>query len=165
MAGNTDLPIFASAVAGWRSALNSFKKMPLTFLMGFVAVFAVHLVIWLVVAGGWPVLGTPLASANGLTMALVNQFSAIWFATLLGGVISNLAIAFVVTPVAIVVHRDVLLVETTSVYKLKLGESSFGRFFGFAAALRVIEAVPGMVDSRRLARRRPRCRRRSRSRR
>jgi hypothetical protein len=109
-------PIVPTAIASWRDALAARERMPMLLWIAMAALFAVLFLEFLLLV---PVhLG--------------------FFARIVGAA----AQAFVMTPLAIAIHRFVLLGETTSVYRIDPSEPRFQKFFLYALGFAVIWLIP-----------------------
>ena len=106
-------PIVSTAVAAWRDALAACKKMP-----------------------------TLVCAAGGVLFVLLflNYVLAVHYVLptyvgFLAKIVSPVARALFLTPLAIAIHRFVLLGEITNVYRIDAGNPRFQKFFLFALAL------------------------------
>jgi hypothetical protein len=113
---STDIAIVATAVQGWRDAIAAREKMPTLFWIALAVLIGLSLVEGL--------LGNYLGYAAGL--------------------IFGLAQAAAVTPLAIAVHRFVLLGEARDGYDFNPGDWRFQRFFLFTIALEILGAIPSV---------------------
>ena len=111
--------LFGSAITAWRDAFGALGSMLA------VTGIALLLLVVLRIANG---LVPPADVASGLTRPLAQLAFAI-------------IQAFLITPLAIAVHRHVLLGEVTKGYSLDPSQPRFLRFFGFAALLHVLWAI------------------------
>ncbi|HEV3043866.1 MAG TPA: hypothetical protein VGY52_08350 [Roseiarcus sp.] len=114
--------VFDAAMTAWRDALAARERMPTLF--------------WTAIA-----------------IAAVLSFLFFGLAFLLGpGFLSSLVIlllsiaqGFFLTPLAIAVHRFVLLGEVNDSYNLDTQSPRFQKFFTFLAGISLIEAIPSFV--------------------
>jgi hypothetical protein len=119
MAFTTDIPVIETAVQGWRDAAAARKKMPMVFWTAIGILIALSILHMLI--GGW------------------GSFSFIV------AVILALAQAAALTPLAIAVHRFVLLGEAGDRYDFAPGDPRFQKFFLFTIALNVLCAIPAII--------------------
>jgi hypothetical protein len=148
MAENSVLPVFATALAGCRDAFRAVGRMPTTFLIGGVAIVVAQIVLGIVIAaaiGVKPWRDSTL-NFNAFALAARENFSGLWFLLFFAGAIENLALALLVTPLAISVHRFVLLGETTNRYEFAPRSLRFRQFFGFAAILTLIPTALSLAQ-------------------
>ena len=121
----TKPPVIGTAVAAWADAFNVIGAMPL--------VAGIALAIMIVVS----LLGVAfLPNALG---------AAPWM--LVYTVVFSIIQALLLAPLAIVVHRYVLLGEVTDRYPLDPSSTRYMRFVSFAILVKVIGALPGVVDA------------------
>lgn len=109
-------PIVPTAVAAWRDALAARERMPMLLWVALAALFAVNLLEFLLLVPAH--LG------------------------FLGRIVNAAAQALVTIPLAIAVHRFVLLGETTPAYRIDPNEPRFQKFFICALALALITLLP-----------------------
>ena len=64
-----------------------------------------------------------------------------------GPIGSSIVQAVLLAPLAIAVHRFVLLGETTSRYPLEPGSSRYLRFVGFAILVKILWLIPSTIES------------------
>ncbi len=118
MAMNTDVPIVETAIQGWRDAMAARERMPMLFWIGGAVVIGLgilHVILGFV--GG------------GLILSLI-------FA---------IAQAAALTPVAISVHRFVLLGEAHDGYEFAFGDARFQKFLMYFVALEVLRELPRII--------------------
>lgn len=119
MANNTDVPIIDTAIQGWRDAVAAREKMPTLF---------------------W------VAIAVMIALGVLHFLASVWiFLPLVSGVVFSLAQALALTPLAIAVHRFVLLDEVRDFYDFAPGDPRFQKFFIFTIALEVLGAIPRLI--------------------
>ena len=119
MATTTDLPIIETAVQAWRDAASAREKMPNLFWIAIgilIALSILHLLL-----GGW------------------GYFS------LISSVVFSVAQALALTPLAISVHRFILLDEARDVYDFAPSDPRFQKFFLFTIALELLGVIPQLV--------------------
>jgi hypothetical protein len=114
-----DLPIIETAIQGWRDAASAREKMPMLFWTAIGIVIALSILQFLL--GG------------------LGAFSIIL------SLIFAIAQALALTPLAIAVHRFVLLDEIRDRYDFAPGDPRFQKFFLFTIALEALGAIPQIV--------------------
>ena len=119
MANTSDMPIIETAIQAWRDAAAAREKMPMLFWTAIAILIALSILHMLL--GGW---GS--------------------FAFVLG-VIFAVAQALALTPLAIAVHRFVLLGEVQDRYDFAPSDPRFQKFFLFTIALEVLGAIPQII--------------------
>jgi hypothetical protein len=118
MAMGTDLPVIETAMQGWRDAMAARERMPMLFWIGGGVVIGLGIVdVILGFLGG------------GLILSLI-------FA---------IALAAALTPVAIGVHRFVLLGEAHDGYDFAFGDARFQKFLMYFVALGVLRELPYII--------------------
>lgn len=130
------LTIRAVAVGAWRDGFAALTAQRTVVLTAFLALTLINLVPHLLMQGGpfegiKP--GTDPLSAAAVSTTVRN--GAI-------GLISALVASLALTPLAIAVHRFILLGETTSSYRLELGLRRFRRFAFYTFLLNLIALMP-----------------------
>lgn len=118
-------PIAGTAVDGWRYAFAAFSRMPAVLGAGMLFLLVINLALF-------PFL--PKTPEEDLA----------WNVQIIGFV-SGLIQGLLLTPVAIAVHRFVLLGELTPRYTLNLSDPRFMRFFYFTVVFQLILTVPSML--------------------
>jgi hypothetical protein len=119
--------VFAAAVTGWRDAFSAVAKMPVLFGIAVVAVIALNIL-------SLPFIPRRLDEIHGPGIQFL-------------GFVVELAQGFLLTPVAIAVHRFVLLGEIAGGYRLNPADPRFQRFFIFTVVVQVLMAVPGVFGT------------------
>ena len=119
MAVTAKVPIIETAVQAWRDAAIARERMPTLFWIAIAVLFGLNILQSLL--GGWGA------------------------ASFVGGVIFALAQALALTPVAIAVHRFILLDEARDRYDFAPGDPRFQKFFLFTIALEALGAIPRIV--------------------
>ena len=117
MAMSGDLPIVETAIQGWRDAASARERMPNLFWIALAILI---------------VLGVLHAAIGGYFSFIVS-------------IIFSLAEALALTPLAIAVHRYVLLGEARDAYDFVPGDPRFQKFFLFTIALEILGAIPTLV--------------------
>ena len=115
MAMDSDVPIIETAMQGWRDALAARERMPMLFWIAGAVVIGVGILHVIV--------------GEGLLLSLI-------FA---------IAQAAALTPLAIGVHRFVLLGEAHDGYDFAFGDARFQRFLMYIVALEVLRELPRVV--------------------
>jgi hypothetical protein len=115
MAMDTDVPIIDTAVQGWRDAVAAREKMPTLFWVATAVMIGLGLLHWLM----------------GMSLIALIVFSV--------------ARALALTPLAIAVHRFVLLDEVRDAYDFAPSDPRFQKFFVYAIALVVLFGIPWLV--------------------
>jgi hypothetical protein len=118
-------PIVDLAIAAWRYAFASFSRMPSVLGVAMLLVFIVNLV----------------------TLPLMSVSSDASIGTEIVSLLIKALLAFLVTPVAIAVHRFVLLGEVTEHYAPSFSDQRFMRFFTFSIAFQVLTLIPATLMS------------------
>jgi len=119
MAMNTDVPIIDTAIQGWRDAVAAREKMPTLF---------------------W------VAIAVMIGLGLLHFLSGVWiFLPLLSGVVFSIARGLALTPLAIAVHRFVLLGEVRDDYDFAPSDPRFQKFFMYVVALQILAVIPAII--------------------
>lgn len=116
-----------SAVKAWRDAFVALAKMPVVFGLATLAMIALNAIgLWLL---PFDATKTPGFSAQLLGFAF------------------GLVQGFLITPVAIAVHRYVLLGDITQGYLLNPSDPRFLRFFIFTVAFQILVGIPSTLMS------------------
>ena len=115
MAMDSDVPIIETAMQGWRDALAARERMPMLFWIAGAVVIGVGILHVIV--------------GEGLLLSLI-------FA---------IAQAAALTPLAIGVHRFVLLGEAHDGYDFAFGDARFQKFLMYIVALEVLRELPRVV--------------------
>ena len=126
MAAGEHPPIIGLAMEGWRYAFAALSRMPGLLGVATLFMFALNIVTL-------PLLPAPQAEPT-LGMQVVSFLTSI-------------ASGFILTPVAIAMHRFVLLGEVAQRYSLNPSEPRFMRFFTFTVVYQLLVSVPGTLMS------------------
>jgi hypothetical protein len=118
MANGTQASVFNAAATAWQDALAARQRMPRLFLTAISAIAALNLIYFGVVLVG-------------------SLFGRGLFASLIGVVYVGLQALFL-TPLAIAVHRFMLLSEVHDNYRFDMQEPRFTKFLTFLVALLVV---------------------------
>jgi hypothetical protein len=113
---NTDVSIMDTAVQAWRDVLAARAKMPTLF---------------------WIAIGVMIA------LGVLHELIGIHF-LIVATIVFSIAQALALTPLAIAVHRFVLLGEARDAYDFAPGDARFQKFFLFTIALEILGAVPSL---------------------
>jgi hypothetical protein len=119
--------IIGSAITAWRDAFAAINSMPTVMGVAFVIVLALNAV-------GLLLLPSPSAEPAPLSLSL--QIASFGLA---------IVQSFLLAPVAIAVHRFVLLGELTGGYSINPSDQRFQRFFGFAVLLSALMTIPSAM--------------------
>jgi hypothetical protein len=130
---NTKPPVIQTAVIAWGDAFRAIGAMPVVAGIGFVLVLATSLASFAIVPNPSAIVGSP-GSPLIRWIPLIQLGSTIVQAVLL-------------TPLAIAVHRFVLLGERTNRYPLDPGSSRYLRFVGFAILVNILWLIPSTIQS------------------
>jgi hypothetical protein len=117
MAMNTDVSIIDTAIQSWRDAAAAREKMPNLF---------------------WIAIGILIA------LGILNQLIG-GYLLIVGGIVFSIAQALALTPLAIAVHRFILLGEARDSYDFAPGDPRFQKFFVFTIALELLGALPYII--------------------
>ena len=123
MPADTQLSILDSAMTAWRDALAARERMPNLFWTVLAALLILNLI--------------------GLGAGALSWFAGAIYAIVQGFVLLPL---LVVTPLAIPVHRFILLGETNDNYAIDTQNPRFMRFFLISVALSAILTIPSLVS-------------------
>jgi hypothetical protein len=119
-------PVIETAVITWKDAFRAIEAMPRVAGIAFVLYLAVSLAVF----------------------AITNPFALVlspWLPLFsIGGSIVQ---AVLFAPLAIVVHRFVLLGETTNRYPLEPKSSRYLHFVGFAILVKVLWVIPNTIQN------------------
>ena len=126
MAKDLELPVISTATAGWRDAFSALSAMPATGGITFVI---------LLVLGMLSILFMPspvAADQRGAALQLVS-------------IVSGIVQSFLAAPLAIAVHRYVLLGEVATGYALDFSSPRYLRFVCFAVLVNVMLMAPNLI--------------------
>lgn len=122
--------IISTAIRGWQDAFAGLSRMPAMFGVAIAALCILNIL-----------------ALTLLTEALAGATLGAEFASFLFGVVQG----FLLTPLAIAIHRFVLLGEITSNYALSTSDPRFMRFFLFTVLVQVLMLLPSAMMSLSLA--------------
>ena len=114
---NTDVSIIDTAMQSWRDAASAREKMPNLF---------------------WIAIGILIA------LGILHQLIGGYF-LIVASIVFSIAQALALTPLAIAVHRFILLGEARDSYDFAPGDPRFQKFFVFTIALEILTALPSIV--------------------
>jgi hypothetical protein len=118
MAAGVKPPIFRSAYRAWADAFKAMRAMPLVIGVGTALMLAIG-----VLEAAFPL--TSILNADGAGQTTLSS-------TIFPSALANLLTAFLMTPLAIAIHRHVILGEVTRSYRINPSDVRFFKFFGFA---------------------------------
>jgi hypothetical protein len=127
MATEAEIPIIATAVAAWRDAFRAIGAMPVVAGIGLALLVATALVGFWIHADTYSLWGTRWLGIAAIATEIVQ--------------------AILLAPLAIAVHRYVLLGEVTNRYQLDPSSPRYRRFVGFAIVLNVIWTIPNIIQA------------------
>jgi hypothetical protein len=120
-------PIIGTAAVAWEDAFRAIGAMPLVAGTAFVIVILMALTSFWIVSDPYA-----LAASHWLPVY-----------SIVSGIVQGLLLA----PLAIAVHRYVLLGETTSRYPLDPFSARYVRFVGFAILVKILWSLPSLIQS------------------
>jgi hypothetical protein len=120
-------PVIETAVAAWRDAFRAIGAMPEVTGIALVLVLATSL-------GGFAIFPNPSALVRSPWLPVIS-------------IVSGVVQAILLAPLAIAVHRFVILGETTNRYPLEPGSSRYLRFVGFAILVKILWLIPSTIES------------------
>jgi hypothetical protein len=115
-------PVVETAVTAWGGAFRAIEAMPVVAAIAFVLVIVTSLASHAVIPSSRALVGSPWSYVIAIGSGIVN--------------------AALLAPLAIAVHRFVLLGEITNRYPLEPGSSRYLRFVGFAIVVQILPAIP-----------------------
>ena len=124
MAADAHPPIFGTAVDGWRYTFAALSRMPVVLGVGLLAVIAIN------------TLTIPISLDPKEETTAVGQLIELAV---------SIANGFVLTPVAIAVHRFILLGEITDRYALNPSEHRFMQFFIWTVLYQLLITAPSVL--------------------
>lgn len=119
------LPVIGTAARAWADAFNAIGAMPTVAGIAFAIMIVISLLSFALLPGGFP--GSPWMPA----------FTALF----------SILQAMFLAPLAISVHRYVLLGETSNGYPLNPSSRRYVRFVGFAILVKILSVIPGSIGS------------------
>ncbi len=126
MAG-TKPPVIGTAVIAWGDAFRAIGAMPVVAGIAFALVLVTSVASFAIIPDPYALVGSPWLPVVSIGSSIVQ--------------------AVLLAPLAIAVHRFVLLGETTSRYPLEPGSSRYLRFVGFAILVKILWLIPSTIES------------------
>jgi hypothetical protein len=126
-----ELPVIETAAIAWRDAFQAIDVMPVVAGIAFVLYLVVSLAV----------------SALAISAINPNPFALIgspWLPII--SIIAGIVQAALLAPLAIAVHRFVLLGEKTNRYPLEPKSSRYLRFVGFSILVKILWLIPFIED-------------------
>jgi hypothetical protein len=120
-------PVIETAVIAWRDALRAIEVMPVVAGIAFVLYLVMSLAILAINANPYALVGSPWLPIIAIGASIVQ--------------------AVLLAPLAIAVHRFVLLGEKTNRYPLEPKSSRYLRFVGFAILVKILWLIPSTIQS------------------
>jgi hypothetical protein len=120
-------PVIETAVIAWRDAFRAVEVMPVVAGIAFVLYLVMSLAI---------------SAINVNAYALVGS---LWLSMISIG--ASIVQAVLLAPLAIAVHRFVLLGEKANRYPLEPKNSRYLRFIGFAMLVKILWLIPSTIES------------------
>jgi hypothetical protein len=120
-------PVIETAVIAWRDAFRVIEVMPVVAGIAFVLSLVMSLSIYAINTNPYALVGSP------------------WLPIILIG--ASIVQAVLLAPLAIAVHRFVLLGEKTNRYPLDPTSSRYLRFVGFAILVKILWQIPSTIES------------------
>jgi hypothetical protein len=124
---DTKPPVIATAIIAWGDAFRAIGAMPVVAGIAFVLVLVTSF-------AGLAIIPDPYALVRSPWLPVVSLGSSIVQAVLLA-------------PLAVAVHRFVLLGEITNRYPLDPGSSRYLRFVGFAILVKILWLIPSTIQT------------------
>src|SRR5437016_3227383 len=128
MATGGNPAIIGTAVKAWGDAFRAISAMPLPAGAALILAFLIGAVNLMIMPDPVPTDG------GNLSLQLLS-------------LVTTIVQGFLLAPLAIVVHRYVLLGEVTSRYAIEPSNPRYLRFVGFAILVNLIWSVPGLASS------------------
>ena len=120
-------PVIETAVIAWRDALRAIEVMPVVAGVAFVLYLVMSLAILAINANPYALVGSPWLPIIAIGASIVQ--------------------AVLLAPLAIAVHRFVLLGEKTNRYPLEPKSSRYLRFVGFAILIKILWLIPSTIQA------------------
>jgi hypothetical protein len=124
---NTKPPVVETAVIAWGDAFRAIGAMPVVAGIAFALVLVTSLASFAIIPDPYALVGSP------------------WLPVL--SIVSSIVQAVLLAPLAIAVHRFVLLGERTGRYPLEPGSSRYMRFVGFAILVKILWLIPSTIQT------------------
>jgi hypothetical protein len=119
-------PVIGTAVVAWQDAFRAIGAMPEVAGIALVLVLATSLAGFLIFPNPYALIGSP------------------WLPVIT--IVSGVVQAILMAPLAIAVHRFVILGESTNRYPLEPGSTRYLRFVGFAILVKILWLIPSMIE-------------------
>jgi hypothetical protein len=120
-------PIIGTAVAAWSDAFSVISAMPLVVGIALAITIVVSLLGFALMPNAYALGATPWLLVFTFVFSIIQ--------------------ALLLAPLAIVVHRYVLLGEVTDRYPLDPSSTRYMRFVSFAILIKLLGAIPGAIES------------------
>lgn len=120
-------PIVGTAVTAWGDAFNVIGAMPLVVGIAFAIMMAISLLSFALLPTGYPPEADPWVPVFTILFSILQ--------------------ALLLAPLAIVVHRYVLLGEVADRYPLDPSSTRYMRFVSFAILVKLLGIIPGSLES------------------
>ena len=120
-------PVIKTAAIAWRNAFRAIEVMPVVASIAFVLYLVMSLAISAINANPYALAGSP------------------WFPIISIG--ASIVQAVLLSPLAIAVHRFVLLGEEANRYPLEPKSGRYLRFVGFAILVKILWLIPNTIES------------------
>jgi len=120
------VPIVDTAVAAWGDAFNVIGAMPLVAGIAFAIMITISLLSFALLPAGYPAAASPWMPVFTILFSILQ--------------------ALLLAPLAIVVHRYVLLGEVTNRYPLEPSSARYVRFVSFAVLVKILGIIPGSIE-------------------
>jgi hypothetical protein len=121
------LPVVDTALVAWSDAIRAIEAMPAVAGIAFVLYLGISLAISAINTNPYALIGSPWLPIISIAASIVQ--------------------AVLLAPLAIAVHRFVLLGETTNRYPLEPQSSRYLRFVGFAILVKILWLMPSTIQS------------------
>jgi hypothetical protein len=119
-------PVIETAAAAWRDAFRAIGAMPEVTGIALVLVLATSL-------AGFAIFPNPYALVRSPWLPVIS-------------IVSGVVQAILLAPLAIAVHRFVILGETANRYPLQPRSSRYLRFVGFAILVKILWQIPSTIQ-------------------
>ena len=119
-------PVIGTAVVAWQDAFRAIGAMPEVASIALVLVLATSLAGFAIFPNPYALVGSP------------------WLPVI--SIVSGVVQAILLAPLAIAVHRFVILGETTNRYPLEPASSRYLRFVGFAILVKILWQIPSAIQ-------------------
>lgn len=120
-------PIIGTALAAWEDAFRAIGSMPIVAGIALVIIVLLALATYLIIPNPLALVGSP------------------WLP--LSSIISSIVYGVLLAPLAIVVHRYVLLGEVANRYPLDPFSARYVRFAAFGVLVKLLSSLPSLIES------------------